>query len=179
LFFRLDLQMELNLWALILTAVNAVWWLTNLVGLPGNWLMVAGAVLLTLLQRAQPPFSIWTLLAAGLLATAGELVEFFAGYSVARQAGTSRSGARWALWGGLIGGLLGLAIPLPLMGPLLGACIGAAGGAIIAETQQGVAFKPALRRGQAAGVGRLLGTVGKLVIGLAIWLLLAVAAVVR
>jgi hypothetical protein len=138
----------MNLWALILTAVNALWWLTNLLGLPGNWLMVAGAVVLTCLQRSHPPFSPWTLGAAGVLALAGEAVEFLAGYGGARRAGTSKLGAKWALWGGMLGGLLGLAIPLPLIGPLIGACLGAAAGAIWGEIRQGVALKPALISGE-------------------------------
>ncbi len=137
------------------------------------------AAVLTLLQRQHPPYSLWTLAASGVLALLGELTKFVAGYSGARRAGTSKQGANWALVGGILGGILGMAIPLPVIGPLLGACMGAAVGAIIAEVRQGVPFEPALRRGKAAGIGRLMGTVAKLAIGLAIWLVLAVAAVVK
>lgn len=171
--------MELNIWALVLTVLNAIWWLTNLVGLPGNWLMIAGAALLAWLQKDHPPFGLPTLAAVGVLAGLGELVEFVAGYSGARRAGTSKQGATWALVGGILGGVAGTFLPMPVIGSLLGACVGAAVGTILAETRQGIAFQPALRRGQAAGIGRFLGTVGKLVIGLGIWLVLAVAAVVK
>lgn len=171
--------MELNFWAIGLTVLNAAWWLSNLVGLPGNWLMIAGAGLLAWLQKDSSPFGPWTLGAAGALAVVGELLEFLTGYLGARRGGGSKQAAGLALVGGILGGLAGLAIPLPVIGPLLGACLGAAVGAFIGESRQGTAFHPALRSGAAAGAGRLLGTVAKFALGGAIWLILAVAAVAK
>ncbi len=171
--------MELNGWAIGLTILNVFLLLTNLVGLPGNWLMVAGAAVLTWLQWGHAPFGMWTLVATALLALIGEIVEFIAGYAGARRAGTSKGAANLAILGGLIGGFAGVTIPIPFIGPLLGACLGAAAGAIIGETRRGTAFHPALKSGAAAGAGRFVGTVAKLGIGGIIWLILAVAAVVK
>jgi uncharacterized protein len=168
------------LWATLVTLLNVVWLALVALGLPGTWLMVATAAGVAWWQAARgspnPLFSLWTLIAATALAALGEFAEFAAGAAGARRTGATKRGARGALIGGLVGALLGTAIPVPVIGSLLGAGAGAAIGAAFAEFSGGRRVDDSLRAGVGAGIGRLAGSLVKLVIGALIWLELAVAA---
>lgn len=168
------------LWATLLTLLNAAWLLALLVGLPGTWLMVLTTGLLAWWQwdaPGGPMFSAAVLVAVLVLAIVGEVIEFAAGLVGARRAGGTRWGAVGALAGTLAGGLVGtLLIPVPLIGSLIGACLGAALGASGLELYTGRALRPALNSGMGAGLGRLGGTLGKLGVGLVMWLVITVAA---
>jgi len=164
-------------WAILLVVFNIFALALNVLGLPGNWLMVAAAGILAWVYRHEGMFSVWTLLAVVLLAAGAEAVELLAGLIGSRRAGASRQAAWGALLGGLLGALFGtVAIPVPLLGSLLGACFGAAMGAWAMELTLRRPQRQALKSALGAGVGRLVGTVGKLAIGTLIWLVLAVAA---
>jgi uncharacterized protein len=165
------------LWATILILVNAAWLFLVLLGLPGNWLMLISTALVAWLYWDEGMFSRWTLLAVLGIAVLGEVLEFVAGAVGTKQAGGSRGGAFGALAGGLIGAAAGtFVIPIPVIGSLLGACGGAFLGALSMELAGGREMEPAVRSGLGAGVGRFFGTVVKLVVGAAIWLIVAVAA---
>jgi uncharacterized protein len=165
------------LWATILVLANAVWLFLVLLGLPGNWLMMVSTALVAWLYWDEGMFSRWTLLAALGIAVLGEVLEFAAGAVGTKQAGGSRAGAFGALAGGLIGAAAGtFIIPIPIIGSLVGACGGAFCGALAMELAGGREMEPAVRSGIGAGVGRFFGTVAKLVVGIAIWLVVAVAA---
>jgi len=105
------------------------------------------------------------------LAVAGEVVEFLAGALGATRAGGSRRGAVMALGGSLAGGVFGMfaALPIPLVGPLVGAvlfgALGALAGAVLGEQWKGKDLDESLRVGHAAFWGRLLGTLGKALVG--------------
>jgi uncharacterized protein len=164
------------LWAILLIVANTGWLGLVLVGLPGNWLMIISAGLLDW-WTGGTMFSRWTLLFAVALAVLGELAEFAAGLVGARRAGGSRAGAGGALLGGLVGGIVGtFAIPIPVLGSILGACGGAFAGAMGMELAIGRGVDASIRSGLGAGQGRFFGTVSKLVIGVAIWVLLAAGA---
>jgi len=167
----------LYLWATLLVLTNAVWLFLVLLGLPGNWLMVASTAFVAWLFWDQGMFSRWTLLALVGIAVLGELLEFVAGAVGTKQAGGSRSGAFGALLGGVIGAIAGtFVIPLPVFGSLMGACGGAFCGALAMELAGGRDLEPAVRSGMGAGIGRFFGTVAKLAVGIVIWLVAAVAA---
>ena len=117
------------------------------------------------------------LVAVCALALLGELFEFLAGVLGSKTAGGSGRGAIGALVGALLGGLVGtFCIPLPILGSLIGTCGGAAVGALAMELHGRRTLGAALRSGAGAGVGRLLGTLGKLIAGSLIWVIVAVAA---
>ncbi len=161
--------------ALGLVGANAVWLLMTVIALPGNWLMVLTTAGVAWWQRGM--FSIWTLVAITALAVLGELIEFFAGAFGVRRAGGSLRGSAGALGGAILGGLVGIvALPIPIFGPLLGACIGAAVGATAMEVSAGRPQQEATRLGVSAGVSLLIGTVLKLGVGVAIWIIVAIAA---
>ena len=171
------------LWAAILVLVNAIWLAANLLGLPGNWLMVLGTALLAWFYwgSAGPGghsmFSPALLAAVVALAFAGEVLEILAGSFGARRTGATRRGARGALVGGIVGGAAGVfLIPVPLVGPLIGAAAGAAAAALFLERTGGRTWQASLTAGAGAGAGRMLGTVLKLAVGAVIWLAVAIAA---
>ena len=111
-------------WAVILVLTNAVWLALDLLGLPGNWLMVAGTLLVAWLKPQM--FSVWTLVAIVIVAATGEGLELLSGALGAWKGGAGRRGSVGALLGGLIGAIVGtFLIPIPMLGSLIGACAGA------------------------------------------------------
>jgi uncharacterized protein YqgC (DUF456 family) len=165
------------LWATILILANAGWLLLDVLGLPGNWLMVAGTLLVAWLERGM--FSVWTLLAVVILAAGGEVLELLSGVLGARKGGAGRRGSAGALVGGLAGAIVGtLAIPVPIFGSLIGACAGACLGAWALELSGGRNARASLRAGMGAGIGRAVGTLIKLTVGILLWFIIAVAALV-
>jgi uncharacterized protein YqgC (DUF456 family) len=117
-----------------------------------------------------------------VMAVLGEVIEFLAAALGATKAGGSKRGAVLALIGSLLGGVMGLFIPIPppvigsMIGALLFASLGALGGAMLGEQWKGRDFDESLRVGHAAFWGRLLGTLGKVLVG-CVMLVLVVAAV--
>ena len=160
-----------------LLVLNTLWLLLIIVGLPGTWLMVASAGALMWWQEPLELFSIWTLVATAALALVAEIAEFFSGVAGAKKAG----GSRWGTWGSLIGAILGaifgtFLIPVPILGSILGVCLGAFAGAALFELVGGRTLGRSLKSGQGAAVGRFVGILFKLGVGVTIWLVIAAAA---
>jgi uncharacterized protein YqgC (DUF456 family) len=168
--------------ATLLTLFNLGCLLLVVIGLPGTWLMVGATLLLAWWRAADPArnqdamFGLPALIAAVALAAIGEILEFLAGVFGSQAIGGSGRSGIGALIGGILGGILGVAIPPPVLGTLLGACVGAAVGAWGVELHHGRPMRESLKSGLGAGVGRFMGTVGKLVCGVAIWVIVTVAA---
>ncbi len=164
-------------WAFFLVLANAVWLVLDVLGLPGNWLMVGGTLLVAWLRPGM--FSAGTLVAIVVIAAIGEVLELLSGVAGARGGGAGRRGSAGALLGGFVGAIAGtFLIPVPLLGSLIGACAGACLGAWALELSGGRDFDESVRAGVGAGVGRALGTVLKLAAGLLLWFVIAIAAVV-
>ncbi len=161
-------------------------WLLNLIGLPGNWLMVGAAAVCAWLAPPESRLHVeW--LTVGLLAAMGvlgEIAEFAAGAAGAARRGGSKRGvvlsALFAVAGGVIGAVVGT--PIPVIGnavaAVLGAAIGSAAGAVLGERWKGRELSHSLEVGQAAFWGRLLGTLAKTVAGTAILATALASAVV-
>src|SRR6266436_1384614 len=106
------------LWAAILVLANTAWLALDLVGLPGNWLIIVGTLLVAWLRPGM--FGFWTLVAAVALAAAGEVLELFSGVWGAQKGGAGRRGSAGALLGGLIGAIMGTFLfPVPVFGSRL------------------------------------------------------------
>ncbi|MHC4561529.1 MAG: DUF456 family protein [Planctomycetota bacterium] len=165
-------------WAVLLVSVNAGFLVMTLFLLPGNWLMIAATVGMAIWQWEAGMFSVWTLVAIGVLAAGGEVVEFLTSAVAVRTSGGTRKGSIGALMGGLPGGVLGtFLIPIPVIGTLAGAALGAASGAYLFERWFGKRQRgESTRSGMAAGAGVFIGTVTKFILGCLIWLIIAVAA---
>jgi uncharacterized protein YqgC (DUF456 family) len=171
--------------ALLLIVILLTSWGLTLLGLPGNWLMVVVTAVYAYSVPAQSRASLgWKVVVTLLvLAVLGEIVELLAAAAGTARAGGSRRGAALALLGSLLGAVLGLFVgtPVPVVGSiaasLLLAGLGAMGGAILGEVWAGRNLDASWRVGQRAFWGRLLGTLGKMLLG-AVMVALVVAALI-
>jgi hypothetical protein len=166
-------------WAALVPVLNVLWLALTLLGLPGNWLMVATAGLIAWLTPGPPSYHWATLALVIALAAIGELIELLAGAAGSKTAGGTRRGAVGALLGGIVGGILGtFVLPVPLLGTVLGAAIGAFAGASLGEMTGSKSAREALRSGRGAAIGHVTGVASKFVLGCGVWLLLAIGAFV-
>jgi uncharacterized protein YqgC (DUF456 family) len=167
----------LYVWLSVLVLLNTVWLMLVLFGLPGNWLMVISTCLFAWWKWDQRVFSGWTLIATATLALLGELIEFLAGMFGARRAGASWRGSVAAVFGAILGGLSGtFVIPVPFVGTVVGASVGAGLAVWAIEVSRGELAEHSLRRGVGAGIGQFVGITSKIILGLVIWLVIAIAA---
>jgi uncharacterized protein YqgC (DUF456 family) len=165
----------LYLWLTLLIILNAFWLVLVLFSLPGNWLIVITTSLFAWWQWESHLFSVYTLIAIAVLALLGELVEFFAGTAGAKKAGAGWLAAIAAVFGAIAGAIIGTFV-LPLFGTIIGACLGAGLAATITELAMGKPRDASIRSGVGASVGRFFGLIAKIAVGIAIWLIVAVAA---
>jgi uncharacterized protein YqgC (DUF456 family) len=146
--------------------------LLDLVGLFGNWVILAAVAALWALSDFQP-FGLWGLGGMAALALLGEVLEFLlAGYG-AKRFGGSKGAMVAALVGCLVGAVVGTPW-FPVLGTVAGACLGAFAAAALYEYLKHQ--KPAgaaVWTGVGAAVGKIGGMAAKLCCGLA---MLAVAA---
>jgi uncharacterized protein len=172
--------------AVLLLVAMAGAWFANVFALPGNWLMVGLATLFAFIFPLSAGRGLhWkTVAVAAGLALVGEIVEVAAGAAGAKRSGASRRAMLLAVVGTMIGSVLGafVAIPIPIVGPIVGAvgggALGAFAGAYVGETALGRSTEQSLAAGKGALIGRLLGTAGKLVIGVVLFVVIAVDALI-
>lgn len=166
----MDLALTILAVALLLVVAAAGWALT-LLGMPGTWLMVAGAALYAWLGPSEGVLQLgWSgVLFLAVVAALGEIAETASGMLIARRAGGSRRAAWFSLAGSFAGALVGagLGAPLPVVGPMagavLGGALGAMAGAAAGEYSRGERHGHSLQVGRAAFRGRLVGTGAKVV----------------
>lgn len=164
-------------WIFLLLLINAFFLLLVLFALPGNWLMVALTCLFAWWRWDDGVFSIYTLVAIGILATLAELFEFFGGMGGAKKAGARWFGAFGALLGAIIGAVVcTFLIPIIMLGTVIGACVGAGTGALVFEMAAGRRLEESARSGLGAGLGELVGITIKISLGFVIWAIIAIAA---
>jgi hypothetical protein len=157
------------LWVVLLIVVIAAGWVLTLLGLPGTWLIVAGAAGYVALGPEAGVVALgWTTVVALLvMAVVGEVLEFLAGALGAAQGGGSKRSAGLALLMSAIFGVVGLLVgaPIPVIGSLVAAvllaAVGAMIGAVIGERWKGRDWRPSWQVGKSAFWGRLLGTAAK------------------
>jgi len=120
-------------------------------GLPGTWLQVLAAGIVTW-SMDRP---LWGFVIVLALAVAAEIAETLSGQWGARRFG----GSRRAAWGALIGGFAGLFVgtPLPVVGSLVMSFVGTFAGALAGEMVERGRLAPELRVGVGAMIGRALG----------------------
>lgn len=170
--------------AALMVLLCIVAWLTTLLTLPGNWIVVGLAAGFAWLFAADAGRGIeWrTVIIAVALAGIGEVIEFGAGAAGAAKQGASRRAVALSLVGALVGSIGGLfvGVPIPIVGPLivavLGGSVGAFAGAYLGETWKGRTEGERIAAGRGAFVGKLWGTLGKLACGAVIVAIVAVDA---
>jgi uncharacterized protein YqgC (DUF456 family) len=171
-------------WAIVFALAVLAFWFTNLLGMPGNWLIVAASALYAWLipddSRAALSWEVVGVVAG--LAVLGELVELIASAAGVKKVGGSKRGAILALLGSVGGAITGMivGVPIPVIGSLVAAVlfagVGAMLGAMLGETWKGRTADESWEVGKAAFWGRLLGTFAKTMIG-ALMVGVAIAAV--
>jgi uncharacterized protein YqgC (DUF456 family) len=145
----------------------------TLLGLPGNWLMVAATAAYAYLTPIGSTAALgWrTVVTALTLAILGEIVELIAGALGVSKTGGGRRSAMLALAGSLVGSFVGIfvGVPIPVLGSVIAAvlfaAIGAMAGAVLGELSLGQDADAGWRVGKAAFWGRLAGTLGKMLLG--------------
>jgi uncharacterized protein YqgC (DUF456 family) len=170
-------------WLILFIVSVILFWGLNLIGLPGNWLIIASVALWVFIGPDQYQFHWGIVVALTLLAIIGELIEFLTSVLGTKQLGGSNRGATLSVIGSIVGGMVGAAVgipfPIPLVGMLIGsillAGVGAWVGATLGERWVGKPLNQSVKIGAVAFLGRLLGTAGKLVVG-STMVVLAIAA---
>jgi uncharacterized protein YqgC (DUF456 family) len=161
------------LWALLFVLTLAAGWVLTLVSLPGNWLMVAAAALFAFFVAADESRAAigWgVVVALTVLALLGELLELLASALGAARGGGSKRGAVLAVMGAIPGAMIGALVgsPIPLIGTLVGvivfAGLGAMAGAMLGEWWKGRQLHESWHVGRGAFVGRILGSLAKVLI---------------
>ena len=141
--------------------------LVTLVGLPGTWLMVGGAIVVTVCNPLWSDTPIWGWIPIGIvlgLAVCGEILETAAAGLGAKAGGGTKRGMVGAILGSMIGAIaITFMLPIPLVGTLVGAIVGAFVGALLGELSH---KEPAAAAGLAksatgAAIGRVMGILGK------------------
>ena len=166
-----------GIWALLvlLLVVNAGGVALVAFQLPGTWVMLAATVVVALVFGGERVGWVACAIMA-VLALAGEVIEFVAGSMGAKKAGGSKRSVLLATAGGVIGALAGtVALPVPVVGTVVGACAGAWGAAALGDRWAGRSWEEAFKTGKGAAVGRFWGTLAKLGIAVAMWVVAAVA----
>lgn len=165
------------LWYISLLAVMLLGLFTNILGLPGLWLLVAavaGYAWLTGFEVYVGWPLLLTLVGLGILA---EIIEFAAGGAGAKAAG----GTKRAMIGGIIGAIVGgvflsFLLPIPIVGTVFGACLGAFIGAALIELAIYRDVNRAARVGTGAARGRFWGIIYKTAVGVVMFVVGAIAA---
>lgn len=165
----------LYLYLIGLLVINGIWLIAGLFYVPGNWLMILTTLGAAWWLREHDLFSVGTFIAIVVLALAGEIIEFFAGFGGAKKAGAGWKASLAAILGAIVGAVVGTGI-LPVIGTLLGGCIGAGLATWGVETLSGQLPDQAMKSGVGAGTGAFVGTLTKFLLGCVIWLIIAIAA---
>lgn len=178
-----DIELTYYLWAIMLVFTASIAWTTNFVTMPGNWFIVGlAALFVSSMGTGDAAAGLnWHAVALlAIIAGGGEALEFFAGAAGAAKQGASRRAIALAIAGTFIGSITGaiMGLPIPVAGPLIGALAGAAGGAFagayLGEMWKHGGSDKSVSVGVGAAIGRLLGTLGKLLVGAVMIVILAV-----
>ena len=144
---------------------------STVVGLPGNWILVAVALVVGLVTGFSEMTVAYFLLCLGL-AVLGEVIESALGVVIVAKRGGSKTGVLGSIAGGIIGVILGSTIVPPVGSVLLG-FLGAFVGAVLGELLKNPEMETALRIGFWSFVGRMAAMAGKLSVGCVIfWIII-------
>jgi hypothetical protein len=166
--------------------------LATLLGLPGTFLIVADALVMSACTHWQRP-SLWTLLVVLLLAVVAETCDNLLSILATRHGGASGKTGMVAMVGGVAGALLGAGISpvfgaIGVLGGVVGFLLGvvivplalALGGGYLAaywyELRQGRTPEEAARAGKGALFGRLLGGLAKTLLAIVMVAIILFAA---
>jgi uncharacterized protein YqgC (DUF456 family) len=132
--------------------------------LPGTFLMAGAAFVYALFTHFET-FTPTFLLALTGLAAVAELIEYIIGTFITVKYGASKWGVLGAIGGGILGAIWGTPI-MPVLGTVVGGFLGAYLGAYFLEYLHLKRTDKAVQAGYGAFVGKIVGTLSKLVIAI-------------
>ncbi|MFQ6092662.1 MAG: DUF456 family protein [bacterium] len=135
------------------------------INLPGTFLMAGVAFVYALLTRFET-FTPSVLIALLGLAALAELIEYVIGTFITVKHGASRWGVLGAIGGGILGAIWGTPI-MPVVGTVIGGFLGAYLGAFLLEYLNYKNTERAVQAGYGAFVGKIGGSLSKLIVALA------------
>jgi len=135
-------------------------------GLSGNFILLGLALIVAIVTKFQA-ISPWILGGMAVMVIIGEILEVLLASSMARRYGASKWGVIGAFVGGIVGAILGTPIA-PIIGTIAGSFIGAAACAVLFEWLHLRKLQPSMPAGWGAFLGKLLSSLLKICIGLAI-----------
>ena len=146
----------------------------NASGAPGNWIMLVIVVAYASLISSDAPYGIGVIVIILVLVFAifGEVLEFITGAISTRKAGGSKRGMWFSVFGSVVGSFAGIfiGVPIPIIGSLIAALLfsgaGALLGAYYGERVEGKSSREAWKIGISSFVGRVLGSIFKILCGL-------------
>ena len=173
-------------WALLFMMVLVISLGFNASGAPGNWFMVLSAAFYSWLMPNNSPYDFGIIIVVIVLifAVIGEILEFFTGALSTKKAGGSKRGMWFSIIGSVIGSVAGIfvGIPIPIVGSLISALlfsgIGALLGAYYGELVDGRNSKVAWKVGISSFVGRILGSLFKIICGFIALICMAIAMMI-
>jgi|GEM_PF-545760 len=124
------------------------------IGLPGNWIVFAEAVVYALITSFESGIGWWTLAALLVMSGVAELFEFLITAYGAKRYGASKSAIAGAIVGAITGAILMAGIP-PVIGAFIGAFIGAYLGAFLVSYLMEKDFDNAIQVAKGAFVGKV------------------------
>ena len=140
-------------------------------GLPGAWIMVGILAVAAIYGKV----GLSTLIVVAVVATIGEIIEFF----VVKRLTAQYGGSRAAFWGAIAGGIVGVVVgvPIPIVGSIFAGFIGSFLGAAVVTIFETRKWTQAGRVGWGVIVGRMLSAVVKTFAGIVILVLGAFALI--
>ena len=149
---------------IVLLIISIIGLASHILGLPGNFVILASAILLSWYNGFDRP-EIITLIILGGLVALGEALEFLLGVIGAKKFKASNR----AVVGSIVFGIIGAIWGAPLFfgfGSIIGAFVGAFFGAFIVELAVGRNLDEAINSGWGSLLGRVGGTISKAFIGI-------------
>ncbi len=183
----MDQYLNINLfWALLCLLVLVVSLGLNASGAPGNWIMLIFASIYASLMPNESPYD-FGLVVIGLVLVfviIGEILEFFTGAISTKKAGGTKRGMWFSVIGSIMGSIVGIfvGIPIPIIGSLIAALlfsgVGALLGAYYGEKVEGKSSQDAWKVGLSSFIGRILGSLFKIICGVIALICMSIAMVV-
>ena len=183
----MDSYLTVNLlWGLICLLGLTISLSLNAAGAPGNWAMLIIAIVYSWLMPSESPyaFGFLVVIIVFIFAVIGEVLEFLTGAISTKKAGGSKRGMWFSIIGSVVGSLAGIfiGIPIPIIGSLIAALLfsgaGALLGAYYGERVEGRNAQEAWKVGISSFVGRVLGSMFKILCGLIALICIVIAMVI-
>ena len=158
----------------------------NVSGAPGNWAMSLLALFYywSMPSNSTYAFGIIVVLLVIILSIFGEIFEFFTSAISTKKAGGGQRGMWFSIIGSFIGSLVGMivGVPIPIIGSLIAALlfsgVGALLGAYYGELVEGRNSQEAWKVGVSSFIGRIMGSLFKIICGCIALICMVVAMLV-